>query len=388
MKIALVTDGISPFIVGGMQQHSASLGVELVKSGHIVDLFHFVYIGQDIPTIIDINNFYFKSSEGFRNAFCCSFPTSVKFPGHYLWNSFKYSKWVFKHICSNKSQYDFIYTKGFTGWELLRNKNKINNNIKIGVKFHGYEMFQYAPNFKIKLQHFMLRPFVKRINKRADYVFSYGGKISSIISNLGVEKNKIIELTSAIDSSWLVTKIENNIQPLKFLFVGRYERRKGVKEINNAILKLSKNSNQLEFHFVGYIPEEYKIKNKNIKTIYHGIVSNETVKKRIYDSCDVLICPSYSEGMPNVILEAMSRGLLIIASDVGAVKLMVSSNNGVLLEHCDSLLIKEAIKKIISLDEESLINMKKNSLIKVEKDFLWFDIIKKTIKKIEEIKLK
>ena len=135
MKIALVTDGISPFIVGGMQQHSASLGVELVKLGHIVDLFHFVYIGQDIPTIRDINNFYFKSSKGFRNVFCCSFPTSVKFPGNYLWNSFKYSKWVFKHICSNKSQYDFIYTKGFTGWELLRNKNNVTSKKSFKVFF-------------------------------------------------------------------------------------------------------------------------------------------------------------------------------------------------------------------------------------------------------------
>ena len=34
----------------------------------------------------------------------------------------------------------------------------------------------------------------------------------------------------------------------------------------------------------------------------------------------------------NVILEAMSRGLIIIASDIGAVNILVSSNNGVLIE--------------------------------------------------------
>ena len=33
---------------------------------------------------------------------------------------------------------------------------------------------------------------------------------------------------------------------------------------------------------------------------------------------DVLICPSYSEGMPNVIIEAAARGLAIIATNVGA----------------------------------------------------------------------
>ena len=52
----------------------------------------------------------------------------------------------------------------------------------------------------------------------------------------------------------------------------------------------------------------------------------------MYDSCDILLCPSYSEGMPNVILEAMSRGLAIIATNVGAIRLLVSEDNGVLLQ--------------------------------------------------------
>ena len=52
------------------------------------------------------------------------------------------------------------------------------------MKFHGYEMYQYAPNFKIKLQHLMLRPFVKKINLNADVV-SYGGKVTQIIKSIG-----------------------------------------------------------------------------------------------------------------------------------------------------------------------------------------------------------
>ena len=50
------------------------------------------------------------------------------------------------------------------------------------------------------------------------------------------------------------------------------------------------------------------------------------------DNCDILICPSYSEGMPNVILEGMSRGLAIITTDVGANELLVSNENGKLIK--------------------------------------------------------
>ena len=38
MKIALLTDGIPPYVLGGMQTHSALLGKTLVKKGNSVDL--------------------------------------------------------------------------------------------------------------------------------------------------------------------------------------------------------------------------------------------------------------------------------------------------------------------------------------------------------------
>jgi len=371
VKIALITDGISPFVVGGMQQHSASMGVELVKAGHSVDLFHFVLKGQEIPTTIEINNFYFKSNKGFNNVFCCFFPISFKFPGHYLWNSYKYSKWVYKHISLQKDEYEFIYSKGFTAWKLLINRNKISENIKIGIKFHGYEMFQYAPNFKIKLQYFMLRPFVKMINRKADFIFSYGSKITDIILDLGVDSSKIIELPSAIDESWINENKLNVNQSIKYLFVGRFERRKGIEEINNTILNLSQSDENFEFHFIGSIPKANRIKSEKIKIIYHGLIKDEEKKKLIYDKCDVLLCPSYSEGMPNVILEAMSRGLIIIATDVGAVSLMVSTENGFLLNSCNENLIGKTINRINATEKKLLRQMKYCSVKKVKNNFVW-----------------
>ena len=71
------------------------------------------------------------------------------------------------------------------------------------MKFHGYEMYQFAPNLKIKLQHLLLRPFVKWNIKHADHVYSYGGKITTIIENLGISKENIKEIPSGIESSWI-----------------------------------------------------------------------------------------------------------------------------------------------------------------------------------------
>lgn len=380
MKIALISDGIYPYVIGGMQKHSASIGVELVSQGYSVDLYHFVIKGNSIPTSEEVNKFHFNSKKGFNKIYCLYFPTSISFPGHYLLNSYRYSKSVFEIIKKNNASYDFIYTKGFSGWKLLNEKVKGNFITKVGVKFHGYEMYQYAPNFKIKVQHLMLRPFVKMINRKADLIFSYGSKITEIIADLGVNKSKILEIPSAISSNWVNKNrlsISNNI---KFLFVGRFERRKGIEEINKAILNLSNFNINSEFHFVGSIPIKNRIKSNKIRVVYHGEIIDEQSKISIYDNCDVLLCPSYSEGMPNVILEAMSRGLIIIATDVGAVNVLVSSKNGILIKNPKHENILDAMKILLKTENEILLKMKKFSVNMVKSSFIWEKVINHTTK--------
>ena len=54
-------------------------------------------------------------------------------------------------MCRRKVDYDFIYSKGFTAWQLLIKRKKNTIKSKVGVNFHGYEMYQKAPSFKLKL---------------------------------------------------------------------------------------------------------------------------------------------------------------------------------------------------------------------------------------------
>ena len=382
MKIALVTDGISPFVLGGMQTHSALLGKNLAIRGNSVDLFHFVHKPNELPTNNEVNMKIFGNSDFcFNKIFTYYFPKSVEFPGHYIWNSYRYSKMVAIHLMK-ESGYDLIIAKGFSGWKLLIEKKRNRIQTKIGVKFHGYEMYQFAPTLKIKLQHYMLRPFVKKICKKADIVFSYGGKISEIISGLGIPKNRIIEIPALIDPSWINVSFKEIQETVRVLFVGRNERRKGIYELNRAIKLLNIKNKDLEFHFLGNIPQADKIRTERIKIVYHGVVTEGFKKQKIYDSCDILICPSFSEGMPNVILEAMSRGLAIIATDVGAISEMVCPLNGVLLEDNNPETISTSILKI-TYDKSILNKLKLNSISKVEEKFnseIVFEKLLKTIK--------
>ena len=69
-------------------------------------------------------------------------------------------------------------------------------------------------------------------------------------------------------------------------------------------------------------------------------------------ACDVLVCPSWSEGLPNVILEAMANGLAILATNVGATNILINEKTGWLLEKCSVSEIKNSLVKIISTKSE------------------------------------
>lgn len=383
MKIAFLSDGIPPYVIGGMQKHSLSLASQLVRFGHDVDLYHCVYTDNELPSEEDVNNLAFNGNLRFNKVHCSYFPTSIYFPGHYIWNSYRYSRHIYDNLVKDLNSYDFVYAKGFSAWKLFIKTNKKKNHPKIGLKFHGYEMFQSAPSIKVKIQHYLLRPFVKWQNRQADFIFSYGGKISEIIKSLNITENKIIEIPSSINEKWIISNLTQKGSKLKFLFIGRYERRKGIEELNDAIDSLSDRKITAEFHFVGNIPKDKQLKSKNLDIYYHGVVTDELSKIKIIDFCDVLICPSYAEGMPNVILEAMSRGLAIIATDVGAISIMVDKSNGVLLKSNNP---KEIINSVINIiDKKSTLNnLKLSSIQKVKKGFTFDFVIKKLINSIEK----
>jgi glycosyltransferase involved in cell wall biosynthesis len=167
----------------------------------------------------------------------------------------------------------------------------------------------------------------------------------------------------------------------KLIFVGRYERRKGVEELLPVIRKL-KSDYDFEFDFVGNIPGRKRKQLEGIR--YHGVVSDPIRLQELLRSCDVLVCPSHSEGMPNVIMEAMACGLAVIATDVGAVSEMVSSANGFLIAPGDPVKLEKALEAFLIMAPGDLNEMKKVSLAKVKESFLWDEIIALTIRRIKE----
>ena len=91
--------------------------------------------------------------------------------------------------------------------------------------------------------------------------------------------------------------------------------------------------------------------------------------KEKYQSADYFVLPSFYEGTPNVICEAMSCGLPIACSNLCDNPIYVKSNvNGFLFNPYDAHGMAEAITKLLSIDDETYLKFRENSRrIAVEK---------------------
>ena len=199
-----------------------------------------------------------------------------------------------------------------------------------------------------------------------------------------IKQQQLITSPNATETKWLEQTATTSNTVRKFLFIGRYERRKGVQELSTVLKQLLADTKaNFEFHFVGPIPDEVKISKPNI--IYHGSVIDFDAIKKIIRSVDVLVCPSLAEGMPTVIVEAMASGLAIIATDTGGTQSLVSEKTGWLIEPGSESQLKNALKDAINVSNEVLSAKKENAIQLIKDDFLWERVIDKSILDIKII---
>ena len=133
--------------------------------------------------------------------------------------------------------------------------------------------------------------------------------IVSLVSNfisvrkyiLRNKKGKII-YPSQLDTSWLRKPKILEVKNFKLLYVGRIRIEKGIYSLANLI----RNKRNISLTIVGAEKQtSYKINQSNIK-----ILPNESNKQKLikyYDDHNIFVLPSYTEGHPMVLLEALAR---------------------------------------------------------------------------------
>lgn len=165
--------------------------------------------------------------------------------------------------------------------------------------------------------------------------------------------------------------IYNGESKKQVVFLGWVIPTKGVTELIEAWNTVGKEYPDYELVVIGQSKSEYlealnnSVKVDNIK--FTGEMPHERAMQTLAES-EIFVLPSYTEGFPYAILEAMSLGKAVIASDVGAIPQMLDGECGILVKPQDTDSVISALKTVLS-DKEFKNLIAVNAAEKVDSEY-------------------
>jgi len=205
--------------------------------------------------------------------------------------------------------------------------------------------------------------------KRATFVVTKSEHLRQRAIQMGVSADKVRTIRNGCnpgvfhlrDRSAARAQLAIDDKAELVLFVGRLDTAKGIEELLEAFASLASHRPNLRLAFVGDGPggDHLRSKTKHLaledRITLNGACSSQEVAHWLA-AANVLALPSYNEGYPNVVIEALSCGRPVIATNVGGILELVNDESGILIAPRDSRALAAAIEKAMDRrwDEHSI----------------------------------
>ncbi|WP_272680162.1 glycosyltransferase family 4 protein [Providencia sp. PROV032] len=259
----------------------------------------------------------------------------------------------------------------------INNCSVINNITGLGTAFYKRNILYYIASL-----------LYKKILNHSSFIFCQNKHDQLFIKQkFNICSEKII-LTPGSGVNLKKFKKNHNKErsdSFNFLFVGRLIRDKGINELISAFELIDKKKYNCHLYIAGNIDKENRTaisieqldnwkKKSNITWL--GAINDMPA---LYNMCDCIVLPSYSEGLPRTLIEAGAMGLPAIASDIPGCKDIISNGmNGYL---CDARNTHDLYSKmliILNSTTEHLNILSQNALLNVINNFNEDIVVEKT----------
>ena len=299
-------------------------------------------------------------------------------------NMVKQARMLDNYILENPDTIIHLHTS--IGWTLLKDLI-IANYVKRRHKVNLVLSIHFAELSKILAHNSIVRRFqIRSLKTSFERIIFLSEKTRDEFVRCGIEKKKteVLYTFHSYHSNNTFTPQRSNIKTL--LFMGTIDKRKGIIDLLKALRQI--NNYAFHLHICGQINDD-TIKDEflglleelNEKVTFHGYV-NGLEKEELFENADIFVLPSYGEGMPIVIMEAMAKGCAIISTEVGAIGEIVKKENGILIQPGDIDALKEALKYF--MDDKMILETVKEKNTEYGSEFN----IESNIEKLTDIYMK
>ncbi|MEX0290854.1 MAG: glycosyltransferase family 4 protein [Flavobacteriaceae bacterium] len=171
-------------------------------------------------------------------------------------------------------------------------------------------------------------PFFRMTYGRATAMICLANDFARRLREYGYKNPVYLETTvvedAIINGEFPDGSLEQQTKDITLLFLSRVEKAKGIYETIDSFQNLLERHENIKLHIAGTGKELVNVKayvtQKNIPNVsFLGWVDGHQKAEALSNS-DIFVLASYTEGMPNCILEAMAMGKAIVTTEVGGLK--------------------------------------------------------------------
>jgi glycosyltransferase involved in cell wall biosynthesis len=338
MRILLCSDYLPPSD-GGVEQVVQKLALHLVEEGYEVGIFTL----NDGTREFDLQN---NPDVSFYTASAIDLTDTVGLQSMFSLSALR----EFRHVLQAfqpdvvHAHNRFFYTSALAALYSLRAEYKLVTTLHLGdIGMISGVGGAAARTFEQTVSRFVI--------SRSDQVICVSSAAESIARSLSAKRTAVIRNAVDVEEFSPIPAKEKTL-----LYIGRLVRNNGIQDLLSALPGVLEAHPDAEVHIVGNGPLEAEVyESIRVTGLSHSVTVYDYVPdiSDMYNRASVFCRPSYSEGLPLTMLEAMASGVPpVVTAIAGVPEVVTDRETGVLLEPGRSDKIKAAIVELF--DDETL----------------------------------
>jgi teichuronic acid biosynthesis glycosyltransferase TuaC len=241
----------------------------------------------------------------------------------------------------------WIYPEGYGAWRCAR-------QLDVACVLGGL-------GTDIRLRSGLTGWYTGRALRGADQLIMVSEEMRGLVlGRFGADPARVHTITNGVDANTfhhrapaqMRAKLRLPASSRIIVYVGRFIASKGIRELLEAFGSLAEQDTSLRLALIG---------DGVMRDEVHARVAAAPWGERVYlpgtmqpreiaewiGAADLLCLPSYSEGYPNVVVEALASGRPVVATDVGGIPEIINIHNGRLVVPRDPLALRNALAEVL-----------------------------------------